>query len=76
MTEENMDSSSAPLMEHLIEFRNRLVYSVVALIIAFVLCYLVAEDLYNFLVRPLVYAMGDDLEGRRMIFTGFLSGNF
>jgi sec-independent protein translocase protein TatC len=65
-----MDSSSAPLMEHLIEFRNRLVYSVVALIIAFILCYLVAEDLYNFLVRPLVYAMGDDLEGRRMIFTG------
>ncbi len=70
MTEEKLDSSAAPLMEHLIEFRNRLVYSVVALLIAFILCYLVSEDLYNFLVTPLVEAMGDDLEGRRMIFTG------
>jgi sec-independent protein translocase protein TatC len=57
-------------MEHLIEFRNRLVYSVVALLVAFILCYLVAEDLFAFLVRPLVEAMGDDTEGRRMIFTG------
>lgn len=65
-----MDSSSAPLMEHLIEFRNRLVYSVVALLVAFILCYLVSSELFLFLVRPLVDAMGDDLEGRRMIFTG------
>lgn len=57
-------------MEHLIEFRNRLVYSVIALLVAFILCYLVAEDLFAFLVRPLVEAMGDDIEGRRMIFTG------
>lgn len=65
-----MQSSSAPLMEHLIEFRNRLVYSVVALLVAFILCYLVSAELFSFLVRPLVDAMGDDLEGRRMIFTG------
>ncbi|MAL80169.1 MAG: twin-arginine translocase subunit TatC [Sneathiella sp.] len=57
-------------MEHLIEFRNRLVYSVVALLVAFILCYLVSEELFAFLVRPLVAALGDDLEGRRMIFTG------
>ncbi|MCF8468624.1 MAG: twin-arginine translocase subunit TatC, partial [Sneathiella sp.] len=57
-------------MEHLIEFRNRLVYSVIALLIAFILCYLVSEDLFAFLVRPLVHAMGDHVEGRRMIFTG------
>ncbi|MZR30850.1 twin-arginine translocase subunit TatC [Sneathiella sp. DP05] len=57
-------------MEHLIEFRNRLVYSVVALLVAFILCYIVSEDLFAFLVRPLVEAMGDDIEGRRMIFTG------
>lgn len=57
-------------MEHLIEFRNRLVYSVVALLVAFILCYIVSEDLFAFLVEPLVEAMGDDVEGRRMIFTG------
>ncbi|MDF2367296.1 twin-arginine translocase subunit TatC [Sneathiella sp.] len=70
MNESEIDDSKAPLMEHLIEFRNRLVYSVIALLVAFILCYLVAEDLFAFLVRPLVEAMGDDIEGRRMIFTG------
>ena len=65
-----MEEGKAPLMEHLIEFRNRLVYSVLALLIAFILCYLVSEDLFAFLVRPLVEAMGDDVENRRMIFTG------
>ena len=70
MNETEIDESTAPLMEHLIEFRNRLVYSVIALLVAFILCYVVAEDLFAFLVRPLVEAMGDDIEGRRMIFTG------
>ncbi|MAZ03710.1 MAG: twin-arginine translocase subunit TatC [Sneathiella sp.] len=65
-----MEEGKAPLMEHLIEFRNRLVYSVLALLIAFILCYLVSEDLFAFLVRPLVEAMGEDVENRRMIFTG------
>src|SRR5690606_41859953 len=57
-------------MEHLIEFRNRLVYSVVALVIAFILCYLVSEELFAFLVKPLVSAYGDGAEGRRMLFPG------
>jgi len=65
-----IDENKAPLMEHLIEFRNRLVYSVIALLVAFILCYIISEDLFAFLVRPLVEAMGDDVEGRRMIFTG------
>ncbi|WP_293962486.1 twin-arginine translocase subunit TatC [Sneathiella sp.] len=70
MSETDMEEGKAPLMEHLIEFRNRLVYSVLALLIAFILCYLVSEDLFAFLVRPLVEAMGEDVENRRMIFTG------
>jgi len=70
VSDSEIEDSKAPLMEHLIEFRNRLVYSVIALIIAFILCYVVAEDLFAFLVEPLVEAMGDNIEGRRMIFTG------
>jgi sec-independent protein translocase protein TatC len=63
------DENRMPLMDHLIELRNRLVYAVGALFIAFLACYFVAEDIFNFLVRPLadVYA---GQEGRRMIFTG------
>jgi len=70
VSDNEIDDRKAPLMEHLIEFRNRLVYSVVALVIAFILCYLVSEELFAFLVKPLVSAYGDDVEGRRMIFTG------
>ncbi len=69
-TDNELDDSKAPLMEHIIEFRNRLVYSVITLLIAFIICYLISQELFNFLVRPLVQALGDDLEGRRMIFTG------
>ncbi len=57
-------------MEHIIEFRNRLVYAVITLLVTFILCYIVSQELFAFLVRPLAEAMGDDVEGRRMIFTG------
>ncbi|OUR78302.1 preprotein translocase subunit TatC [Alphaproteobacteria bacterium 46_93_T64] len=66
----NIEDSKAPLMSHIVEFRNRLVYSVVALLVAFILCYIISPELFAFLVRPLEAAFGDDLEGRRMIFTG------
>ncbi|MEH6404033.1 MAG: twin-arginine translocase subunit TatC [Sneathiella sp.] len=65
-----IEDSKAPLMEHIVEFRNRLVYSVITLLVTFILCYIVSQELFAFLVRPLVEALGDDLEGRRMIFTG------
>ncbi|WP_025898674.1 twin-arginine translocase subunit TatC [Sneathiella glossodoripedis] len=65
-----IDDSKAPLMEHIIEFRNRLVYSVITLLVTFIFCYIISQELFSFLVRPLVEALGDDLEGRRMIFTG------
>ncbi|WP_169568848.1 twin-arginine translocase subunit TatC [Sneathiella limimaris] len=71
MTADNeLDDSKAPLMEHIVEFRNRLVYSVITLLITFIFCYLVSEELFRFLVRPLVDALGDDVAGRRMIYTG------
>jgi sec-independent protein translocase protein TatC len=67
--DEAVASDRMPLMDHLIELRNRLVYAVAALFIAFLACYFVAEDIFNFLVRPLadIYA---GQPGRRMIFTG------
>jgi len=65
-----IEDSKAPLMEHIVEFRNRLVYAVITLLVTFILCYIVSQELFEFLVRPLVEALGDDVEGRRMIFTG------
>ena len=67
--EEAVESRKMPLIEHLIELRQRLLYSIIALVIAFVGCYIVAEDIYSFLVRPLSDILQGQ-EGRRLIFTG------
>ena len=67
--ESNIEESKAPLLEHLVELRQRLIYSAVSVIILFFISYYFAPTLYDFLVRPLA----DVLEGmggnRRLIFT-------
>ena len=67
--EERSDDSAMPLIEHLVELRGRLMWSIGTLIVAFIGCYLVAEEIYAFLVRPLTDAF-EGQEGRRLIFTG------
>ena len=68
--DENELGPKAPLIEHLIEFRNRLMYSVIALFVCFIACYIVAEDIYAFLVRPLAQIYADiGVENPRMIYT-------
>jgi sec-independent protein translocase protein TatC len=68
-TDEELEETKAPLLEHLIELRNRLVYALIALFAAFVVCYVFAEQIFAFLVRPLSDAFHDQT-GRRMIYTG------
>ena len=62
------DDKEAPLLEHIIELRNRLVYSVIALLVGFIACVSVASYIFEFLTEPLARALGDE-DGRRMIFT-------
>ncbi|TAD88470.1 MAG: twin-arginine translocase subunit TatC [Alphaproteobacteria bacterium] len=57
-----------PLMDHLVELRNRLVWSLLALLIGFGFCYYFAAEVYKILMQPLISAFGS-VEGRRMIFT-------
>lgn len=66
--DDGMSSARMPLMEHLIELRNRLVYSVGALLVAFLCCYYFAADIFQFLVKPLA-DLYQGQTGRRMIFT-------
>jgi sec-independent protein translocase protein TatC len=69
--QEDIEGSKAPLLEHLIELRNRLMWAVIALFIAFIGCYLVTEDyIYPFLVSPLYEIYVDlGIENPRMIYT-------
>lgn len=49
-----MESSRAPLLDHLIELRSRLIWSIAALAGATLLCFFFARPLYNILLDPLV----------------------
>jgi len=57
MTTDEMEGSSAPLMEHLTELRNRLIRSVAAYMVAMVACFTVWNPIFNFLTHPLCNAM-------------------
>ena len=68
MAAQDHDNGRMPLLDHLIELRQRLLYTFIGIIVAFFLCYAVADHIYNFLVQPLA-DLTRGQEGRRMIFT-------
>ncbi|NJS37792.1 MAG: twin-arginine translocase subunit TatC [Rhodobacteraceae bacterium] len=57
MSADHIDDSAAPLVEHLAELRNRLIWSVTAFLIAMILCFIVAEPILDFLLAPIEEAM-------------------
>ena len=52
----DIDDTQAPLLEHLIELRRRLFYCLLTIFVAFGVCYYFAEDVFSFLVQPLLAA--------------------
>lgn len=60
MTDTDIEASKAPLMEHLIELRSRLIKSIIAFIVAFIGCFYFSHDIYNLLVYPFVSVVGAD----------------
>lgn len=68
MTEETTGDKKMPLLDHLVELRQRLIYSAVGLVVAFFACFYVSLDIFNFLVQPLADVWKDNPDGK-MIFT-------
>ncbi len=66
--EAHVEASRAPLLDHLIELRKRLMWSLLGFVVAFAGCYFFAEDIYAFLTQPLAAAF-EGQAGRRMIYT-------
>jgi sec-independent protein translocase protein TatC len=60
VTHEYIKATKAPLLEHLIELRRRLIWSALAILIAFSVCFYFARDIYNLLVWPYRLAAGVD----------------
>ncbi|MFA5581860.1 MAG: twin-arginine translocase subunit TatC [Paracoccaceae bacterium] len=56
---DEIDKSSAPLVEHLAELRTRLIRSLVVFIIAMVACFTVWNPIFNYLTQPICDALGD-----------------
>ena len=53
---DELDASRAPLLDHLIELRRRLLYCIAAIVVAFGAGYYFAEDIFAALVQPLLSA--------------------
>jgi sec-independent protein translocase protein TatC len=54
---------------HFVELRTRLLHSLILIFIVFIISYIFAEEIYNFLVDPYANAVKDDPTSRRLIFT-------
>jgi sec-independent protein translocase protein TatC len=68
MTHEDIEASKAPLIEHLIELRQRLMRAILAIFLAFIVCFYFADQIFNLLIIPYEQAAGADRE-IRLIFT-------
>jgi sec-independent protein translocase protein TatC len=55
-TEDDIDASKAPLLDHLLELRSRLMRSGIAFIILLILAFAVSRYIYNFLLWPYEWA--------------------
>src|ERR1700704_1980277 len=70
MTHEDIEATKAPLMDHLIELRSRLIKALAAFAVMFVCCFFFAKQIYNVLVWPFVFVAGP--ENSKFIYTALL----
>ncbi|HLH47763.1 MAG TPA: twin-arginine translocase subunit TatC [Roseiarcus sp.] len=74
MTEADIEATKAPLMDHLIELRARLIRSLLAFAVAFIICFYFSRTIYNILTLPYVHIVG--AENAKLIATHFLEQFF
>ena len=70
MSDDDIEASKAPLMDHLIELRSRLIKALLGFGVAFILCFFFAKTIYNWLVWPFVWVAGP--ENSKFIYTALL----
>ncbi len=66
MTDADIEATKAPLMDHLIELRSRLVKALAAFLVMFLISFYFAKDIFNLLIVPYEHAAGPDA---RLIYT-------
>lgn len=68
--QDEIDASKAPLLDHLIELRQRLMYAGAAFIVMFFVCFAFAKEIYQVLVWPYTWVTGE--QDMKLIATHFL----
>ena len=68
-SEDQIEDSSAPLIEHLAELRTRLIRAVMAFVVGMVAMFTVAEPILEFISQPLAEVLRARGEDARLIFT-------
>ena len=61
MTKEEIDASEAPLMDHLMELRSRLMWSVGGFVVALIGCFFVSTEILQILIKPFMWGTGKDV---------------
>jgi len=67
-TEETLDDKKMPLLDHLVELRQRLIWSIAAFLVCFIAAYYFSGVVFDFLAQPLRHVF-EGQTGRRMIYT-------
>ena len=74
--EDTINDTAMPLLDHLIELRSRLLWSVLAFIAAFAVCYYFSQPIYSFLAQPLADILISQGGNRRLIYTALYEAFF
>jgi sec-independent protein translocase protein TatC len=70
MTQEDIEATKAPLLDHLVELRGRLIKALLAFFLTFIVCFFFAKQIYNILVWPFVWVAGP--ANSKFIYTALL----
>ncbi len=73
---ENIDDSSAPLIEHLAELRNRILYAIAAFMVCFVIGYVIWQPIFNFLTHPMCEVLSARGQACQLILVKMQEGFF
>ena len=71
---DELADSKQSLFEHLAELRKRMIYSVLAFVIAMSACFYISQPIFNFMARPICDALNDQGRACELIFTGPQTG--